>query len=488
MGTSLKKIINNNLRLSLSQVKADQALVLEIQQKLNALGLYPGGKLLDGDYGSRTEAAIKEFCVVMQLNNMTIKEINAVFATTLLNINITSFKLESAKNKQKVYQEFLAAEAGFKEENCAFLNRGIAGSLFQNQINNYPQFLQEKPELTIGNKSNNPDFENFAYPVIGKVPTINEQGLKFLDDEIKEACICIGSFVNGEIKAKWLGRNALSEVQFWSATKFIPILNIVCQVNKLFPDTDIDNCVIRSQNPPQSHPFFKLALATISYNNNPASSNSIAAMFKRFSTFSNLESWARNITGNSQLRFSSTYGENAFIDSPELIDKTNKVLLKAAPLENKGANLVSAYDLTRLISMLGWHNHLPENARLAAAKSHSLESVIRAMGNDSGRYIDVAIARLGLEKVIQKPVIISKVGWGRSDERNRYEITYTAFLQFIDNRSKIADNTPKLRTLAMTLRAAKNLNNPDKEATELDARVATEVTEIIRRVVTEELA
>jgi len=39
----------------------------------------------------------------------------------------------------------------------------------------------------------------------------------------------------------------------------------------------------------------------------------------------------------------------------------------------------------------------------------------------------------------------------------------------------------------MTLRAALDLKDPDREALEIDSRMAATVTEILRRIVTEEL-
>ena len=58
-------------------------------------------------------------------------------------------------------------------------------------------------------------------------------------------------------------------------------------------------------------------------------------------------------------------------------------------------------------------------------------------------------------------------------------------MQFVDRRYPVG----KLRTFALTLRSAKAFSprNIDEEAKLLDARVATEVTEILRRIVTEEL-
>jgi hypothetical protein len=108
--------------------------------------------------------------------------------------------------------------------------------------------------------------------------------------------------------------------------------------------------------------------------------------------------------------------------------------------------------------------------------------MVRAMGTDTARYTDIAFKMLGLESVISSPVIISKLGNGYSDTRKRNEIAYVAFVQFVDERPKAKGKPAKVRTLSMAIRAASN------DMVKLDARMAAEVTEIIRRVVTEELA
>ena len=61
------KLENINGLLSTEQVKADKELITEIQINLKSLGLYPGGKLIDGDYGAMTEGAIKQFCQAVDL-------------------------------------------------------------------------------------------------------------------------------------------------------------------------------------------------------------------------------------------------------------------------------------------------------------------------------------------------------------------------------------------------------------------------------------
>jgi hypothetical protein len=88
-------------------------------------------------------------------------------------------------------------------------------------------------------------------------------------------------------------------------------------------------------------------------------------------------------------------------------------------------------------------------------------------------------------------VVISKLGFGRSGIRKRTELVYTAFVQFRDRHLSASSANPSanpstdeapLRMLAMTLVVA-----GDRAATELDARMAAEITEIVRRLVTQEL-
>lgn len=482
---NLLELINSNQTVTLEQLKDDSELVLDIQFKLHELGLYPGGTWLDGDYGNQTEKGLKKFCEVMQLDNMVREQFDVTFAQKLANTNATDFRLETARNKEDLFQDFAGSQPN--TGGAKFINQTINRSPFKTEIDNYPQRLKEKPDdIEVTSVGNLPIFA--TYPHRGQKGTIDHQGLNFLHSDIKQACVCIGSFVDGNIKAHWLGKNALDNVEFWSATKIIPILNVVSQANSRFPLIDIDNCRIRSQGGTGGHRFNQLVVGTVSYNFNPSSSNRLGAMFKRFSTYAGLEQWLKNITGNQQLDFRGRYGETAFINFPELVhSSTGEVLLSPASETNRGPNSISAYDLTRLITMLGWHYHIPQNARLPGAQWNSLESVVRGMGHDVARYVDAAIERLGLQDVIKSPVIISKTGWGRSNIRDRYEITYTAFVQFIDRRPQSAGNAAKLRSVAMTLLAAKDLNNAVREERELDTRMATEVTDILRRVVTEEL-
>jgi len=400
-------------------------------------------------------------------------------------------------DKEQIYHDFLKAAAGGVEENPALLYQGIRTSPYKEQIKDYPTRLKQKPNgknLVHGTES---DATFNSYPAVGQLPKIDEQGLNFLHDDIKEACLCVGSFSSGEFKTKWLGRNAMSNQEFWSATKIIPILNLVCLLNTKIGNADIDGYRIRGVDQKgiqRSFPFYDLVRDLVSYEEKIATSNSLAGMFKRFSPQLKLENWLKSITGNQDLVFRGDYGEEPFIDQPEVIERsTGKVLMVAAkelPNPNWTNNTISACDLTRVISMLGWHNYIPPKSRLPGVKWRNLESIIRAMGTDSARLTDLAIKELGLQHTLDSVVILSKIGNGATSLRNRTEAVYVALVQLVvRSPDKLGEQT-KLLTLSMTLRGARTQEPRDlnREVVELDARMATEVTEILRRVLMSELA
>ena len=400
-------------------------------------------------------------------------------------INQLPLELEKAKDRLQIYKDFItiALNQGASNDNLALLYQGLETSPYKSQIKDYPERLSTKDYQQAGGGDSEKSEKFIPYPSVGNLPEIDEKGLDFLHEDIQEACIFVASFEEGNLLTSWLGRNAFSKGQFWSATKILPILNVVSRVNANSPSTDVDDCLIRDRDRRKRDvPFYELVWDVVSYGDRIASSNSLAAMFKRFETRQGLENWVKKITGNKNLEFRGGYGEPPYIYRPEIYDlKQKKVVLSATSEGTSGENLVTAYDLTRCITMLGWHQHLSSEVKLPNAQWNSLESIIRAMGTDACRYTDLAIKQLRLDKFISSPVIISKLGNGYSNSRNRYEIIYVMLIQFTDELSQTENNSAKLRSFALTLRGA------SKNAVQLDARMAAEVTEILRRVVTNEL-
>lgn len=490
--TTLQDIINGNSLLTRTQLKADKGLVREIQLRLRNLGFYPGGQWIDGDLGGNNSFSwkgLKEFCqrvAISSLPSDTVA-INADIAKKLLETKQLPFILDQAKNTKFILEKLTDIQTNSPAPvnigvNDAFIARTTRNSPFAAEISNYPQYLAQKPDgtslISYGDSINLSSGKTVIfndYPNQGKLPTIDNTDLNFLASNISHACVCVASFGEGNspIKTHWLGKNALEPVQFLSATKFIGVLNAIGQINAKFPSIDIDNCTIES---PRFR-FHDLIIDMVSLREdakgNIGRSNQIGVLFKRFTTREGLEAWVKAQTGNEKLKFRGGYGVDPLIANPFVKAPTNmEPILKSTDIGERGDNLVSAYDLVRLISMLGWHLHLTPNTRLPGAQWNSLESVVRAMGTDPARYVDVALETLGVIDVISKPVIISKVGFGESS------FTYVAFVKFVDHRVQPA----KLRTFAMALRTP----NGSNEAR--DTHLAAAVTEIVRRIIKEELA
>ena len=198
------------------------------------------------------------------------------------------------------------------------------------------------------------------------------------------------------------------------------------------------------------------------------------------------------MTGNQNLVFRGPYGEKPLINRPELIDPLTAEVILTADEQPPGwsCNQLSAYDLTRIISLVGWHNYLPQKSRLSWVSRSSLKSLLLALGRDPARLIDLAIKQLGLESCLDSVVILSKLGHGATSLRERTEEVYVALVALTVSNSVKFNHPSEMITFSMALRGARarSPRDLDREVVELDARMATEVTEILWRAVQGKLA
>lgn len=505
--------------MAATEVKLSLDELTNAQTGLLQLGLYDGE--VDGIYGRLTEVAFVQFTNALSIDTILDANSQAITNSLLQIPAVVRHVLEILGNGDRLLQKFTNSQRIFvnmgqaDSNHLGFLDRGvngcIAGSMkslpnrnfapspLLNHIPSYPTRLSSLPDgvnvVSYGEIAMLAGTEirvRFRpYPDLGKIPNIENIGLEFLHESIQEACICIGSVVNGQILSRWIGRNPLDNVQFWSSTKILPLLYTICKANEVEPNQAIAGCAIADNKAKNQQPrtFSEMAQRICNYDEaDGMTSNALAAMFKQFATPSELENWLKGITGNQNLSFQGRYGEKPYIERPILLDTTGRDVIDSSKEPHRGDNLISAYDLTRIISQIAWHRHIPPTNRLPAAQWHSLSNLINAMGQDTARYVDAAIAALGLQYFIGDPVVISKMGFGYSDQRKRSELTYTACIQFVDHLATSHEQSlPKLRSVNITLRAALDLKDPDREALEIDSIMATTVTEILRRIVTEEL-
>ncbi|PZO42425.1 MAG: hypothetical protein DCF19_07505 [Pseudanabaena frigida] len=504
--------------MTVTEVKLSLDDLTKAQVYLQQLGLYDGE--IDGTYGKLTEAAFVQFANALNIDTILDANSQAITNNLLQMPAVVKYLLKIVGEGDRLSQKFTNSQRIFvnmgqaDSQHLGFLDRGVNGcvagkmkslpsrnfaaSPLLNHIPSYADRLASLPDgvnvVSYGEVAmlagSQVRVRFLPYPAINEIPNIENIGLEFLDDSIQEACICIGSMVNGQMLSRWIGRNPLRNVQFWSSTKILPLLYTICKANLAEPNQPIEFCAIADSNGSQpSRSFEEMAQRICNYDESEGmTSNALAAMFKQFATPLELQTWLKRITGNKNLTFLGRYGEKPYIEMPILLDSTGKNIVSPSKDPHRGDNLISAYDLTRIVSQISWHRHIPPTNRLPAAQWHSLTSLITAMGYDTARYADAAIAALGLQYFIGDPVVISKMGFGYSDQRKCSELTYTACIQFVDRLATSHDlPLPKLRSINMTLRAVLDLKNPDREALELDSRMAATVTEILRRIVTEEL-
>jgi hypothetical protein len=488
---TLQSIISSGSSLTFNQLKSDRSLTSEIQLKLANLGFYPGGGWIDGDLGDSTSftwTGLIDFCKrvggVPQPSNIV--AIDPSIAQQLLDTQQIPTILNDAANTSEILDRLKVIQKASPIVNTktgtgsAFVSRTINNSPIQTLIAKYPDNIEQKPDgidIAFADSSAN----LFTYPDLGDQPTIDDTGLDFLASNISHACVCIGGFEDSisPVKVRWFGHKSLDSVTlWWSTTKFIGVLNTVCQINQKSASTDIKNCVIKS---PRSS-LTSLVRDMVTYQGK--SSNAIGALFKSFTKREVLSAWIKAQTGNINVDFRGSYSEDPLISPATIEDLTDSSFSLRSTSEGdaSNSNQLAAYDLVRLISMLGWHPHLTPESQLPSAQWESLKSIVQEMGNDTARYVDVALETLGLVNVISEPVIISKVGWGDIINSSSGSMTYAAFVKFIDRRT----NPGKLRTFALALRCPKN--NSSDSFDFRDTRLAAAVTEIVRRIVTEELA
>ncbi|WP_373537608.1 peptidoglycan-binding protein [Microcoleus sp.] len=470
----LEKIANGAASLSMDDLKQNKVLSIEIQKRLRALGLYPGGKLIDGDFGSGSQEALKKFCSKLGITISGSFHLDSAIAQKIRDTKqIPSVLTAESKTIKLLISDFQEL-VGADDEKLGFLDMGAVQSPFKHYGYRYSKLFEETKTASF--KTSSPPSLSFSsYPNRGQVPVIDTTKLSFLESNITEACICLGNFESGKLTSSWLGRKAIAPVECLSATKIIPILNVLCQLGNSIP-ANPNNVLLKNQG--SNAKRFELPSALIdicSYRISVPHSNALSATLNSFED--NREAWIKEQTGNSKpIKFGGKYGIEPTMRVPELHDQSTDTTLLSFKQAAIGDNSISVYDLTRFISLVGWHLFLSSSQQLPNISQQGLNLAIIAMGTDTARYVDTAISILGLENVIDSPIVISKLGYGES------ALIYTAFVQFIDRHDPSSD--PKLRSFALTLRAAKS-SSTNAEAIRVDSSIALAVTEIIRRIVTE---
>ena len=396
----------------------------------------------------------------------------------------TSFYRQLRRQGEELQEQGLASD-----DNLPWLDRGLAGSRFEASVPAYARHLEQLPQGLVPYPAPSPGFG--SYPRRGQAAAILSGqdglgGLEFLSEEVAQACVAIGSFgADQPLRVRWYGRQAEGvNVQFWSATKIAAALHVLCQANRRSPMTPIGDCRIGPNvfGDSPGEDFGDLFRQMVSYEKDaqsPGHSNAVGALFKTLVNpgEENVQQWLRQLTANPSLVLMGRYGTPSYIQNGALFGPPGVLVGYREPPRTR--NLVSAADLVRLLTLVGWHRQLGPDQRLAGAQWTSLRTVVEGLGYDSARYIDAALENLGLVDAVASPVILSKLGYGAETGDPEIDaLTYAAFAQFSDQRS----GQPRQRSFALALR----IPTAPGAGVRHDARMAAEVTEIVRRVFAEE--
>lgn len=456
--------------------------VVALQNRLIGLGFLPGAA--DGLFGPITAQAVRDLQrrLLLQADGIvgprTAAALAAAPATPL-----------SAYRRLRQEGTALAAGGLASDDKLPWLDRGLDASPFRDELPHYAARLARNLPSAELQPYPDPSGTFRSWPGTGVVPPIEagrngRGGLEFLSDTVSQACLCVGSAAaDRPLRLRWYGRRALEDnVQFWSATKFVAALQVVCQANRRRPDIPIERCRVRAGDGTAEAPFADLVTAMVSYakeNQRSGSSNAIGAMLKelRNSGEPDVQTWLQRLTGNARLTLRGRYGVAPYYAGARLLDAGQELVGNQPIVRNR--NLVSAYDLVRLLALVGWHHQLPPDGRLPGAQWRSLATIVRALGHDTARYLEAALEGLGLLDAVAEPVIISKLGYGAETGDDAIDaITYAAFASFQDKRS----SPRRQRCFALALRIPSRGGRGVAD----DARMAAEVTEIVRRIFAEE--
>lgn len=375
------------------------------------------------------------------------------------------YKPAPATDAESLYAYFLKQQDGHDADHLAFLDRGIDQSYLKDHLVHYRQRLAE------GQPSPRPEASP-PFPEVGKLPSFEEGRLDFLHPQVSHACLAIGDWESGQLATRWLGRNPLESAQMWSATKVFPMMRCCVQAG---PQAPLQGARIQDRSGGHSMPLEKVFDSIVSYREGTQTSNAHARMLKHFDTPWATQRWLHDWTGNRKSEFQGGYGSSATLAQPFLLSEQGQTLVPPSGAEHRGRNQVSAYDLCRSMAQLGWQSKLPLGSQLPGLEAGTplLQS---ALSLDSARFLEAAWEALGLEDRLENPVVLSKMGFGLSDERGQWEEVYTAFVQFGDRQ------TGRQHQFCLALKLARKPQG-DRTPQELDALTATQVALVVDKLV-----
>jgi hypothetical protein len=282
----------------------------------------------------------------------------------------------------------------------------------------------------------------------------------------------------GAVRARWYGREERTPSPMWSSSKSVNALAVIARLNTLAPGEKVADLRVQESGRPETAVRLGDVLQDIaSYDAGVPRSNAAAGLLGRLLGNAGRDAFVASTTGGAGTLHGG-YGGGTVFSRPEVVTASGqRVLLSPVDPGPAGKNRVTAETLTRLHAQAALHARLSPDQRIAGAQQHSLDAWTTAMTEDPARYADVALSTLGLAGVVRDVAISSKLGFGYVPETNQYEAVYSGVMQFTDPRA----NPPKQRTMAFTLRGE------GRDPVALDASLAADMTELVRRLANDTL-
>ncbi len=379
--------------------------------------------------------------------------------------------------REEAFQRFLAQSRreGSKGDHLSFLDRGLSSSPFKANAPRVAALFNKRPDgvtLTSGVAAGATVFPARGARVTDTGP------LPFLGATTTQASVAVLTEENGAMKARWYGRDQDTNAPFWSAAKSANALGLIAKLNTVAPTLKVGELSIREAGQPGTAINLKALFQDItSYDAGVPRSNAGAGLLGRMLGNAGRDAFVRANTGHA-VTLNGNFGGGTIFRRPEVVTADGRVVLSSP--QNPGApgrNRIAASDLTRLHAQAAFHTRLDPTQRLQGAQSHGLEAWVGAMAEDSARYADAALQALGLTTAAADVAISSKLGFGYNETTGRYEAAYSGVLQFSDTRQ----TPPKQRSMAFTLRGE------HKDPVVLDASLAADMTELVRRLANDQL-
>ncbi|MEI8249830.1 MAG: peptidoglycan-binding domain-containing protein [Synechococcus sp. ELA057] len=456
--------------------------VMARQVQLIRLGFLAGEA--DGVFDVATFQAVRNLqrCLLLQPDGL----IGCRTATAMDSATASSDPSPLSQYRRLLLQgRELASRGEASDDRLPLLDQGLAASPLRLDPAGFASSLAAAARPSTFASPARPAGSARSYPPLGAIPPIHTDpqapgGLSFLSDAVTQACLCIAEPApdGAPLRVRWFGRRPLDCVQFWSATKWIAPLQLVCQAARVSPGTPIAATQVRSADGKAMAPFAELFEQMVSYAGDaahPGRSNAIGYLFKQLRNAAepDVQTWLRQFTGHSAPRFLGRYGCDPLFADAELVGPGGELLV-AHGERPRSRNLVSAYDLVRMLTLLGWHLRLDQDQRLPWARWSGLSTLVEGLGHDTARYIDHALMDLILSSQIAEPVILSKMGFGaETGDPSIDALTYAAFASVLDRRQ----DPPIRRSFALALR----IPTRPGAGIEADARMGSEVIELVRR-------